>query len=310
MAGINFTNQIKMRTPPTEPNHVARKQDIEPVFLTQAEYDALEDPASSGLYPSLTGKRVIITDDQSIEYSYFVAPDGPKRENINRISNNMDSWIADRSGFVSLHARSAVTPATADIYLQCYVNGVSSHGYIKDDPGTGAQSISGIAPVLAGDVIQIAVESPQGTLSDTSVACYFIPPKFVKILAPVVMEEPDYGLSEVKLPTKWIDGETRYRKTIAINQALPSSANTDLIVPSGITNLGQVIDLRGMVHRSGGQYQTLPFISNSASSTTDDLVATLWINPVTANVCIRAKTDLSVWIADFVTVEYTKTTDV
>jgi hypothetical protein len=58
---------------PTEPYHVARKIDLAPVFLTKAEYDALEDPPGSKKYPSIGDNRVIITDVgdvQGLDESY------------------------------------------------------------------------------------------------------------------------------------------------------------------------------------------------------------------------------------------------
>jgi hypothetical protein len=217
MAGINFTNQIKMRTPPTEPNHVARKQDIEPVFLTQAEYDALENPVGSGLYPSLTGKRVIVTDAISIDSAFAMVPDYPKRI---AIKDNNDDFLVGSTegvtktytplslGYIQLLAETASGSPVTTSYSAHTVNPIEFLVYESDTfPGLFRRQ-SQPSPVAAGQEITFNISSNSTGLI---VQLFFLPPKFVKQLAPVVMEEPDYGLPEVQLPTKWIDGKPVYR---------------------------------------------------------------------------------------------------
>jgi hypothetical protein len=63
MTTINLGAQLHLPVGPTEDSHAVRKIDVTPVFLTKAELAALEDPPDSGLYPTLVGRTVVVTDE-------------------------------------------------------------------------------------------------------------------------------------------------------------------------------------------------------------------------------------------------------
>jgi hypothetical protein len=72
---------LELIAPISQGNHATRRDDVVPMYLTQAQYDALEDPPDSGLYPSVRNRRVVITDAHLVINAVFSAvavtsPDG------------------------------------------------------------------------------------------------------------------------------------------------------------------------------------------------------------------------------------------
>ena len=61
---MKILSPLELLARPNQDNHAARLYDVKTntVVLTQAELDVLEYPEDSGLYPSLIGKNVIVTD--------------------------------------------------------------------------------------------------------------------------------------------------------------------------------------------------------------------------------------------------------
>jgi hypothetical protein len=188
-----------------------------PVFLTQAEYDALEDPAGSGLYPSLTGKRVIVTDAISIDSAFAMVPDYPNRI---AVADNGEDFLVGSAegvtktytppglGYIQLLGKTASGMSVTGIYGAYTINPTHYLVYESDTFPSYTRRQSQPTPVAAGQEITFNMSSNSTGLK---VELFFLPPKFVKQLAPVVVEEPDYGLSEVQLPTKWVGGKPIYR---------------------------------------------------------------------------------------------------
>jgi hypothetical protein len=257
MSGIKFTNQIKMSTAPTEDDHVVRMKDLPPVFLTQAEYAALESPANSGLYPSLVGKRVVITDDKPVMSTYFPVPDLANQESVNRITGgtwtsvtggfafNSNSWTADRAGFVVcyLDFGGSAAGGWGDILFRINGKILQRSGSLPSCYALGAT-----LPVVKGDVVTFVrfTEANEGDPRDIS--CYFVPPKFAELIPPTVVTEPNgsYSLSEVKTAQTWIDGKPIYRKIFTLSDIVITAA-TDYApanVSLGVTGVSQVVSHR------------------------------------------------------------------
>jgi hypothetical protein len=203
----------------------------QPVLMTQAEYDALEDPPGSGEYPSLKGKSVVITDGDEAEFNYFAVPDYANIETVNRISANGGTWTADRSGYVKVYCSFANTNNNGGSDLW-FVNNVGIAGSMRFQD-TGQMEFTSVVKVAKGDVVMFSVNS---NWTVALVKCFFIPPKFIKQAPPVVVDEPNgsYSLDEVKTAETWIDGKPIYKRTFTGTG--PTSVGTfinDLLIPPG-----------------------------------------------------------------------------
>jgi hypothetical protein len=186
----------------------------QPIFLTQAEYDALEDPADSDKYPSLAGKRLVITDGNDVEYNYFAVPDYENIETISRITTIDGDWTANRTGYVKIAAvitSSAVAHRVYALLGTSAENRVEIAGSGNNTGGTESLRLSGVYKIEKDQTIWVLRSS--GT-SFVGVNCYFIPPKFVRKAPPVVVEEPNgsYKYEEVDTGKTWVDGTPIYRK--------------------------------------------------------------------------------------------------
>jgi hypothetical protein len=186
-----------------------------PVFLTQEEYDALEDPADSGLYPSLAGKRVVITDGNDVEYNYFAVPDYENIETVSRISTIDGSWTADRMGYVRMSAYITTTANTEQNMFVAIGSTVENRVVVdrvyNHSGGIENIRLNSVYEVEKGQTIWV-IRSSGSTFG--GIGCYFIPPKFTKILPPkIVVEEPrTYVYEEVDTGKTWITGYPIYRK--------------------------------------------------------------------------------------------------
>jgi hypothetical protein len=141
------------------------------VEMTQAEYDALEDPPGSGLYPSLAGKTVTLKDVYP-DNTRIPMPDYANMESANRITANHGVWTADRTGYIRVilsSLRTGQDHVTATInstrIISQQLNGTTKV-YSPD--------IDAVFSVNKGDIIQLTVQN-----YFDNVGCYFIPVKFV-----------------------------------------------------------------------------------------------------------------------------------
>jgi hypothetical protein len=208
---MDFKSQINMPIAPAHPTEVTRQVDVLPVLMTHAEYVALEDPPGSGLYPSLKGKRVILTDvDTRIDSWEGMMPDYANQETVDLFGEGATSFVASRTGWYYLTGLFYDTGSDfggTDLFINITVGGktvaVRGRENIPASPGVKDYRISVIAPAVAGDVIHIG---SNGTPTGNAVfqrSAYFIPPKVVSIAQPVVSEDwmnvamvPDYANME------------------------------------------------------------------------------------------------------------------
>jgi hypothetical protein len=167
--------------------------------------------------------------------NYLAVPDYTNQETINRISTNNGTWTADRAGFVDVDAYRA--GGSGDIVY-----------FINDIPVAQCGSSSDIhfrqtLSVAVGDVVKIQATS--GTLS--SIVCYFIPPKFSVVSAPVMQEGGDYSATEKPViireggsfrQKRDLDGSPIFCKTIAGTvTAAAGSASPTTTALTGVKNL-------------------------------------------------------------------------
>jgi hypothetical protein len=168
-----------------EKKELARVEDLEPVFLTEAEYAALEDPPGSGLYPTLRGRTVSLVDVDTGEQAFEIGqPDYANMETVNRITSNNGTWTADRTGYVSFYCNSLGSSTESWISVKFAINNKSVGGGTTYCPVGAAHDETAIAMVRAGDVVKIVANGEV-----QNVNCFFIPPKLVSIAQPKVSED-------------------------------------------------------------------------------------------------------------------------
>lgn len=113
------------------------------------------------------------------------------------------------------------------------------------------------------------------------------------------LENSSYSTSEVKTNATWIDGKPIYKKTIDFG-SLPNNSTKN--VAHGISNLGDVIDIRGTAKSSWGTHQ-LPLVFSGSDV---NYITNVSVNAT--NISMSNSADRSGFTA-YVTLWYTKTTD-
>jgi len=195
---------------------------------TRAEFDALEDPADSGLYPSLIGKDVIITDefpDNAVIVDCY--PDYTNKETVNRISTNNGTWTVDRDGFVVLDFN---VPSNNGVAF--YINDVFVGGHYVSS--SSANEICETFKVKKGDIVRMVASA------FSNCSCYFVPPKYSTVTPtpqiqveigtdystdekPVLVKDADTGEIRQKLD---IDGSPIWERTFT--GTITAAINTDI----------------------------------------------------------------------------------
>jgi hypothetical protein len=232
--------------------------------LTAAEYAALEDPPGSGLYPSLAGKSVIITDrykDNTVIVDVY--PDEGNRETISRITANSGTWTVDRDGYVYC-TLTISSSAIAGLDCYFYVNGkVREAGCIWQNAISGVIVFSTTMKVKAGDVVSITGTASTGTLTVNGIGCYW-EPAIYKVTAnpnlnveigtdystteqPVMIKDKDTGEIRQKLD---VDGSPIWERTFVgnITAAANVMSNVSLLIgvktffsPEGVWYRGDTV---------------------------------------------------------------------
>ena len=112
--------------------------------------------------------------------------------------------------------------------------------------------------------------------------------------------EQSYSLDEQLTGGTWIDGKPIYRKTISCG-ALPNT--TSKTVAHGITNIDWIVDIYGTAATDSGSFILLPH---------NDYVAQfdVSLNCNANSISIVTTQNQSVFTKSYITLEYTKTTDV
>jgi hypothetical protein len=213
------------------------------ILLTKAQYAAFEDPPESGLYPGLAGLDVTITDVDYPDGGLMMAPDYAKIESINRITAANGEWTVDRCGFVICRSSSNVTGISWNIIVNNKV--VFNHVSNASQGGIVFFTVS------KGDVIRI--ESP-GIYGSIGIFCYFIPPKLVQKLPPVIVEgNGSYSLDETETRQVWHDGKPVYRKVFKGN--IEGAAGASILRTLAASLVDSLVNTGGwiMLYNSGAK---------------------------------------------------------
>ena len=210
-------SRLELDAPGVQPQDAARLVDSRPEVLDSAAFAALESPPGSGLYPTLKGRRVVVTDlDDSTEAYVQTVPDYANMESTNRISVNGGQWVVDRTGFVACESYVYASNTLASgVYLEARIklNGVvvSTESTKSAPENTTRTQTAAMVPVSPGDVVLITASAYDSTNNNAEVTtnvtsavhCRFIPPKFVSTAAPRISPDalnvamvPDYGNAE------------------------------------------------------------------------------------------------------------------
>jgi hypothetical protein len=99
------------------------------------------------------------------------------------------------------------------------INGRECYQFYTGGSVVGGSGGRDVIPVNAGDVITAYSYQPSNV--PTAIQCYFIPPKLVQKLPPIVVEgNGSYSYSETETKETWVDGRKIYKKTS--NVAFPA----------------------------------------------------------------------------------------
>ncbi|MDR1876129.1 MAG: hypothetical protein LBQ84_00750 [Flavobacteriaceae bacterium] len=188
------------------------------ITMTQAEYDAITDKNT------LNGLQITLTDVEYPDGGLMMVPDYANQETINRISTVSGTWTVDRVGFINAR----------------FDQGNASWRIDGKDLGNNHSEPNKIfIPVMPKNVVSMSVNSG----SPTNIYCFFIPPKLVQKLPPIIVEgNGSYSYDEIETNETWVDGSTIYKKTFYRSNNLPASTTEN--IAHGITNLGIIIDAK------------------------------------------------------------------
>lgn len=115
-----------------------------------------------------------------------------------------------------------------------------------------------------------------------------------------VAENLSYSTTEQKTGGTWIDGKPIYRKIVDCG-ALPN--NTSKSVAHNISNLGQVVSLRGIASKSTLQIIPLPYVYPPDASYNVGMFV------YDDDIRFETRANVSSYIYTYAIIEYTKTTD-
>jgi hypothetical protein len=193
---------------------------------TRAEFDALEAPLGSGLYPSLEGYIVIITD-QYPDNAVIMreALDETTVESVS-VTNNVP-YIMPYDGYFKWRVTTTVVAQSIAITI----NGITRERFVTPVTGT---SLDWIEQVSKGDSITCTVET-----GSTSFSCWTYKAKYSAVANPIISVEigTDYSTEEKPVMIKDIvtgeirqkldvDGSPIWERTFV--GTITSAANTGL----------------------------------------------------------------------------------
>lgn len=117
-------------------------------------------------------------------------------------------------------------------------------------------------------------------------------------VAEAAEEQTTYSTDERVVGT-WIDGSDIYEKTINTG-AMPNTTTKDVL--HGITNLGKVIEIKGIMMTSDSKIAaSIPAVNPGGDS---DLICFVYIDG--ANIKMKSNSNYSVYSESYVTIKYLK----
>ncbi|MDR1300723.1 MAG: hypothetical protein LBK50_03380 [Candidatus Nomurabacteria bacterium] len=190
--------------------------------------------------------------------SAYMFPDYANMEGTpNLMSSTTSEYIADRAGY---------------IYLSIYVKGTSSNSRFSVRINGRSVLVNGnksvneyveVDNIFAVNVGDKVTYSFQNGFDITSLACYFIPPKYSTPPTPIVVEGGDYSTTEQAVmvnengnlrPKLWVDGKPIYQQTFT--GTITANANANVTnVQFAVSDIDVVIDYSGYWERSAGGQQ-------------------------------------------------------
>jgi hypothetical protein len=224
------------------------------VDMTEEDFQALEDPPGSGLYPSLKGQIVRRSD---VEPYDGVLIEKPNIRTSNRITvpitGNNQQWTATDDGIVTMKITfSSVPNASGDAYV-LRVNGCGVEGSILFNSSS-LFEFSANVEVAKDDVILLTYAA-SWTASYIEVSFY--PNKWVLRRPPIQVIEGNgsYSTDEIDTGQIWYNGKPIYRRVFTGTFNMSGGTVRDTIVfASGATWLDCVINSGGWVEASSGNH--------------------------------------------------------
>jgi hypothetical protein len=123
----------------------------------------------------------------------MAVPDMDNMETVDRITTNGGTWTADRSGYISVTLAANNTESLGYLFGEIFINGkpVASETTVYDaDANKKLRFSPPPIEIHKGDTVKLSVEARDGAVPlDVFYHCYFIPPKFTRLAAPVISDE-------------------------------------------------------------------------------------------------------------------------
>jgi hypothetical protein len=206
------------------------------IAMTKAEYAALEDPVGSGLYPSLKGKTVTLTD----VYPDNIVRGMPDYDNQivgvmpappSSVTNTYHSveYTAPQDGY--MYVGFYFQSSAGNRYAMFYVNGKNVI-FRGNTNGQVRMYNKELVPIGKGQKFSYSInaDTSGATITTDAFVCNFIPLVYRVEPAPriVVEQGSDYSLTEQPVliwdpvtqtskPKLWIDGKPIYEKSVNIS---------------------------------------------------------------------------------------------
>jgi hypothetical protein len=169
------------------------------VKLTHIYVSAEDFEADKANIPA--GARVVKLYESPEVYSGFeVVPDYDNQENINRftVNGNLQSWVADRTGFVFIGGVASSTGTSIDFIITVNSMAAVQLSRNKDTTDTKAFQFKQVVQVVKGQTVELKVYNGSGATSGVTVGyacCFYIPPKAVALPPKNIIVEPGGDLS-------------------------------------------------------------------------------------------------------------------
>jgi hypothetical protein len=246
------------------------RPDTDKDVKTDYAYDNYNDYLADRANVPANAHVMIKNEFKDVYTGYMLVPDEINLEPTNRISDNHGMWIADRAGYIRCVIMADNAGGTGWLDSGISINGVDVAK--QQFPNIPIRFFPPPILVKAGDRIVIWI-NPQNTtsLSNVSVACYFIPPVIVPIPQSriVVQLGSDYSLTEQPVlindggtirQKQDVDGKPIWCRTFTGNLTIPAGTwDYPILIPSGIE---AVLGQDGWWNTGGGSRMPVEICEN------------------------------------------------
>ena len=110
-----------------------------------------------------------------------------------------------------------------------------------------------------------------------------------------------YSLEEIQTAGRWVNNKPIYRKVFSHPSSFPAGTTS---IPSGVSNIENIIKIGAVFHAPNRYTWTLPLLSAAATE-----VINAYFDHQTSNIVVVSSKTLTEYTQNYLILEYTKTTD-